>query len=173
VHNPVHRLGVAYPNSVVAARFNSGYSGNGYRSQTARYGSRYSTPYAASYAGREGYNHFAGGNYGGNYGSRPAASEYRPATSNYRSAASDYRAAGNGYRSHDSFASQRSAEKFSQPKESMQDYASSGYGKGSGHYSAPKTPHYSAPKAPHYSAPKAPHFSGEHGGGHSGKSKHH
>ena len=129
VHNPMHRLGVAYPNSMVAARFNSGYSGNGYRSQTARY----STPYAASYAGREGYSHFAGGNYGGNYGSRPAAS-------NYRSAASDYRAAGNGYRSYESFASQRSAEKFSQPKESMQDYASSGYGKGGVHYSAPKTP---------------------------------
>jgi hypothetical protein len=174
VHNPVHRLGVAYPNSGVAARFDSGYGRNGYRSQTARYGSHYSTPYAASYAGREGYSHFAGSNYGGNYGSRPAASEYRPAASDYRSATSDYRAAGNGYRSYESFAPQRSAEKFSQPKQSTQYYASSSYGKGGGHYSAPKTPHSSAPKAPHYSAPKAPHFSGGHsGGGHSGKSKHH
>jgi len=160
VHNPVHRLGVAYPNSLLASRFNSGYRGNGYRSQAdGGYGSRYSTPYAASYAGREGYSHFAAGNYGGNYGSRPAASEYRPAASSYRSAASDYRAAGNGYRSYESFAPQRSAGKFSQP-------ASSGYSKGGSHYSAPK--------APHSSASKAPHSSGGHGGGgHSGKSKHH
>jgi hypothetical protein len=159
-HNPVHRLGVAYPNSMLAARFDSGYGRNSYRSQPSGYGSRYSnTP---SYPNRDGYSHFAGANYAP-----------RPAGSDYRSAASNYRATANSYRSSESFAPQRATEKFSQPREPRQYYASSSHSKGGGHYSAPKPPHDSAPKSPHFSAPKAPHSSGGHGGGHSGKSKHH
>jgi hypothetical protein len=150
VHNPGHRLGVAYPNHVVASRFSTGrpYAGlsaaryntaRSYNGSSVRSGGwqRPSSSTAASPRSYESYNRSAQPSRGS-----VAPSRYSSPAQSYRSPqafASNYRSAA-------------SAARYSSPKMSS-------------HYSAPK-----ASRAPHFKAPHGSSHSGGHSsGGHSGK----
>jgi len=171
VHNPGHRLGVAYPNHMVASRFSTGHYNSG-RSYTARpYGgssvrsggsqraeSNFHTSSSAGLGARsyESNNRgsVASSRYSSNAGARSYESYNRGSV-----AASRYNSPVQSYRGSQAFASNyRSAApaaRYSSPKMSS-------------HYSAPKAP--KASRAPHYKAPHVSSHSGGHSsGGHSGK----
>jgi hypothetical protein len=142
VHNPGHRLGVAYPNHVVASRFSTGRSYAG--SSAARYNTARS--YSAASSVHSGGWQRASSSPG--VGARSYESYNRGSVAQSR-----YNSPAQSYRSSQAFASNyRSAApaaRYSSPKASS-------------HYSAPKQS-----RAPHYKAPHVSSHSG--GGGHSGK----
>jgi Protein of unknown function (DUF3300) len=162
VHNPSHRLGVAYPNHMVASRFSSGrsyaglsasrYGGSSVRSGGFQHASSSPGVAARSY---ESYNHSSAAP--SRYSSNAGAGARSYESYNRGSvAASRYNSPAQSYRGSQAFAS---------------NYRSAAP---AGHYSSPKaSSHYSAPKAsraPHMKAPHVSSHSGGHSsGGHSGK----
>lgn len=141
-HDPAHRLGVAYPDRAVAARFGGGFGGRGGSGGN----------YRGGYAGRS----FAPGR-SGSYGSAFAganrqAQAYRGLTARESRgpsySASRYNGYGSGSRS-GGFA-----------RESARSFGSSGPRASSGHSSSHSS-------SSHYSAPKQSHHFGGGAGGHS------
>jgi hypothetical protein len=185
VHNPVHRLGIAYPNRTVAAHYATGFRGTEYRSQAFR-NAGYREPQTLRAAPQQSYR---------------AAANYGSGGQSYRAAAND---SASSYRRYANSAPQQYGRSFAQPNTAnrsaftnagnwstgnqysspraqvstsasrSEHYSAPHYQAAqASHYSAPKAPHYSAPKAPHYSAPKAPHYSAPHSsGGHGGGGSH-
>jgi len=147
VHNPGHRLGVAYPNHAVASRFSAGHT----------YAGRAVSSNARAYTSRA-YN---------------SASTSRSYSAPRAEVARSYNT-GSTARSYNRSAESRPA---SRPNQSYRSPSSSSYRaeshsarSASSHYSAPKAPKASHMKAPHMSAPKG-HSGGHSGGGHSSKHK--
>jgi hypothetical protein len=142
VHNPAHRMGVAYSNRMVASRFSSGRSAGARSFNSAPHAptggwQRAGQSRAYSTAAPRSYGSLNRGVDGSRYNS-PGQS-YRASSSNYRSPASSYRAP---------------ASHYSAPKMNS-------------HNSAPRSSHM---KAPHMSSPRG-HSSGHSSGGHGGKHK--
>ncbi|HEY3841091.1 MAG TPA: DUF3300 domain-containing protein [Bryobacteraceae bacterium] len=193
VHNPVHRMGIAYPNPVLASRFGGSFRHEGYRGQPLRNAGYYREP--QGYRGGSGYS--------------PAASGYRgyasTAPRQFGQGFASSSGGGNRFGSYGSngFSSSGAGNRFAPSAPGRYSAFSSGNWNNGARYNAPRSsvsmpgnsgrtehysaPHYSAPKAQHYSAPKAPHFSAPHfsgghgggghghsgGGGHSKSSRHH
>lgn len=147
-HDPAHRLGVPYPNRVVAGRFGGGFGGRG--GFASNYGNRYA--YRNSYAGRS-FESARPGSYGSGFaGASRQAQAYRGLTAR-ESRGSGYN--GYGYRS-GGFAREGARE---QSARSFRSSPRASSGRVSSHYSSS---HYSAPKS-------SRHFGGghSHSGGHS------
>ena len=154
-HNPAHRLGVAYPNHMVAGHFASARSyagGSNARAYSAPRARAAETSRASSYAAPRSYQ----------------ATNRSVEGSRYNSPSTSYRSSSSrgieGSRYNSPSASYRSSSNYrNQSKES------------SSRYSAPKMPHNSAPRASHMNAPKMSspkgHSGGHSSGGHSGKHK--
>ncbi len=93
-HSPIHRLGVPYPNHIVASRYNAaGYRYNG-GNTGSRYGggsfnARMNSPRAE---GAGGWRNF------GDPGSRAGQNAYRGGSEGYRGASEAYRGGSQGYR---------------------------------------------------------------------------
>lgn len=182
VHNPGHRLGVAYPNRFVASRYAGArpagfatarsYNAPARANNTRSYESRsYSSPrsysggsYNARASASPSYSHSY--DYNRSYNSGSYSSGY---SRSYNSGSAYNRPSYNYSRSYAS-----PTREMSRSSAPARNYASNSF-RESPHYSAPKAEHYSAPKAPHYSAPKMSHMKApkapkmsSHGGGHSG-----
>jgi hypothetical protein len=130
VHNPTHRLGVAYPNRMVASRY-AGARNAGYASARA-----YSAPRAG--VSREAARESTRSYQSYNRSSAPRQT-YRTPAASYRSEARPTRASASSYRA------PKSASHYSAPR--MSSHAE--------HYKAPK-----APKAPKMSSHSGGHSSG-------------
>jgi hypothetical protein len=147
VHNPSHRLGVAYPNHVVASRFAGGHFYAGV-SNARSYNTRAfnSAPRAQSFGGGQ---HFG-------ESSRASAA-----------------AAPRSYESHNSGNRSVDGSRYNSPSQSYRSASASrsesrSYRAPATHYSAPKmSSHNSAPRASHMKAPKMSSPKGHSGGGHS------
>jgi hypothetical protein len=141
-HNPTHRMGVAYPNHMVASHFSGAP-----RVQSARGWER--------------------GGEGG--GARAYQSANRGVEANrYNSPARSYQSANRSVEA-SRYNSPRSYESYNRTANASRSYRAPA---SNSHYSAPKMPHNSAShmKAPKMSSPKG-HSSGHSSGGHSSKHK--
>jgi hypothetical protein len=161
-HNPGHRLGVPYPNRMVASRFASGRAN--YSARSFEGGSRRAAPYNASYA--RGGSSYAGG------GGRSYERYNRGTVDGSR-----YNSPAQGYRGSSNSAPQRGTQTFA----SSYRRASTAARAPAARYSSPNmSSRGSAPrvsnssrsshfKAPHVSSHSGGHSSGHSSGGHSGK----
>lgn len=144
-HNPAHRLGVAYPNRMVASRF-AGARNAGYSNARAYNARAYSAPRAeaARSSQRAGESRAYESRSYQAYNRGAEANRYSAPRANYRNSASSFRSEA------------RPSSNYKAPKASS-------------HYSAPRM----SSRAEHYKAPKAPKMS-SHSGGHSsgGRAKH-
>jgi hypothetical protein len=148
-HNPVHRLGVAYPRGFAGSRSAGVYAGS--RPVPSRLAS-------APIRSNSGFSSGVSSRGGGDWQGFGRTTEPRTIPN-----------AGYGYRS-----PQVSSPRYMAANPQTQHYSEPKYS--TPKYSAPKysAPKFSAPKAPKFSAPRAQHFSApkSSGGGHSGKSSH-
>ncbi len=146
VHDPGHRLGVAYSNHSVASRYGSSLSARAY-----------SRPYTRP---------MASGSYSRDYRSPMTSSSYR--SPSYRSSTPSYSGAA-------SYRAPSSSSSSNYRRSSYNSAARSTRSEAPARYSAPRSSEHfakapKAPKAPKFKAPKS--GGGHSGGGHSGGGKH-
>jgi hypothetical protein len=149
-HDPVHRMGVSYPNQAVATRFHSNnFGGNRMNYGQSVAGGRFNS--GAAVGSQGGWRHFGGG------GGAPAQS---------------YRAPAQGYRAYNAAPQYRTAPSYNRSFNA----ASRSYAMPRQSFSAPRAQSFAAPRAQSFSAPRSSggfsgaRSSGGFSGGHSGSS---